>query len=94
MKHLLSPVKPGQKVYTVSRRRVVTWTVVGVWISYDPMDSYFTVSTRSRNGFPTTHMFDFRFIDKYVFLTKKDAEKSLKAMDNMADQLLEKEAQV
>lgn len=78
---LESPVKLGQKVYTIPRSAIREWTVCGVWISVDEKCSYAHIYWEKNGHHMESRAVNFCDIDKVLYLTREEAETALAKMD-------------
>ena len=78
---LESPVKLGQKVYTIPRSAIREWTVCGVWISVDEKCSYAHIYWEKNGHHMESRAVNFCDLDKVVYLTREEAETALAKMD-------------
>ena len=76
---IVPPVKVGGKVYKIGRNKVKECEVVFIGISADERCSYFNFVENYADGtFKQSYSMVFDVIGKSIFLTKEEAEKSLR----------------
>lgn len=82
---LESPVRLGQKVYTIPRSAIREWTVCGVWISVDEKCSYAHIYWEKNGHHMESRAVNFCDLDKVVYLTREEAEAALERLKGEED---------